>query len=42
MMMSKIVNKLHNPHVLRTTPAQHKKKKENLKRVPVWYRPNTL
>ena len=31
-MMPKIVSKSHGPHVLRTTPAQHKKKKKKTSR----------
>ena len=41
LMMPKIISKLHSSHVLQTKPAQQRRKK-TLKKVPVWYRLNTL
>ena len=40
MMMPKIVNKLHNTHVLKTRLVKQTQRK--LGRVPVWYRPKPL
>ena len=39
-MMLKIISKSYSPHMLKTTPAQHKK--GDFKRVLMWYLPKTL
>ena len=41
LMMSKIVSKPHNTHMLKMIPVRPKTKK-NPKRVPVWYQPKTF
>ena len=40
-MMSKIISKPHNIHVLEMIPAKQKQRK-NSGRVPVWYWPKIL
>ena len=42
LMMSKIVSKLHGPHVPWTKSTQQRRRRKTLQRVPMWYWPKTL